>query len=862
MREPLMLAVFCTLANLSYAGGPPIDGNLDLEPNDVCDEATLIDLEGLGSALILGAEIGNGPLGAADVDLYAFRVPQHNAAYLLTATMTATNHEFDGYLQLFEVRFFPCNSAYGIGSADDNGNNLNPVLKAYLIQPPKINNEVWHAIVVSHSRNQRRVVFGPNTNNQVGIETETSPYTLSIEVEPAPTPFNSIEPNDDTPTLIDSVPMTLTNQFIGDGPNGRDDVDRYEVMLEGPSIVTAEVVPTQLTLLDPVLNGIPDRSRPDLRIARSTYTVFDEPSVEIIVSDPYSRTTGFYNLSIDVQPITSDPADGPLEPNDSILQATETGINGVGKATMSAFMGDGKYRDARGDADYYRITLGDGQLLYLDVIPTDAEDPLQSTIHLFDPLGARIEWWSADANGEIHAAYKPPPLPDDEATYYVLVSAADSRIPMDPLVPKAMYEPDEDLTAFQQADQSLDGGPGDTGAYDLTITVTTTPLDTPGVGDPGPFVPSDIGSGLMPGRLFAVFSDEFADAIVELDPDSGDIINQLPVPELPLSSSTGLAFDGTHLYVVGVGRYPILYRLDPDSGDVLDQMTLWFGSGWFGDMAVLGDWLYMVDMIGAEVYRIPKSLEPSVRRLDIGQIGAFAPAGPIAVSGTPPHLFVMNAQDQTQVLELDEHGIPLGLVFLDTPCPCDADFDADGDVDDDDRILLEDCFTTADGFPVFECVPTDLNCDDMVNGDDLSILNCLHNGPDAPPNTDCCPDDLPPFTVRATSLTGQYHSLVAGDWTEPVLYRFSPHGSGASLGKSDITRPVSAVAGGWLTVFGDEDADLDLDILDWGGFQDCFELPMSYTLADPCSVFDWDFDGDVDLADYNRFQMQMSLLVP
>ncbi len=860
-----ILAVILGTTLVFAAGAHAVDGILDIEPNDNCGQATDLGLTGIGSALVVGGEIGNGPTGEGDIDVYQFTLPSATPNYLITVRLVSANPEFDGFLRLFmteNVGFPLCITYPGqIATADDDGDSPDPTLRAHLVDSVNPSSQRIVSIVVAHVGNSGAYANPPvavSLPTMVSLETTT--YALSVEIEPFPATPNSIEPNDDEPTLVESLPFVLTNQFIGDGPNDRDDVDRFKVMLDGPSIVTAEVVPTQLALLDPVLNGISDTQRPDLRIARSRFAVYDKPSVEITVSDPFGRTTGFYNLSIDVEPIISIADDGPYEPNDSILQATETNISGEGQGTFSAYLGDGRYRQTRGDADYYKIVINDAQLLYIDVVPTDETDPVQTVVHLYDPLARRVNWWAADESGEVHVAYKPPPLEQDAATYYVLVSAADDRIPIDPLVPKASYEPDEDLTAFRQADQAIDGGPGDTGAYDVTITVSTTPIDIDGGAPEVPFIPASVPTSPMPRRLFALPSDDFTFSILELDPADGSVIAEIPVPELPISSSTGLAFDGTDVFLLGPGRFANVYRLDPDTGAVLDQMTLWFGSGWFGDLAVLDDWLYLVDTIGAEIYRIPKSLDYTVRRLNIDDIGGFSPAGPIAIAGTPPRIFITRADGQSEILEIDADGLPVAIRALDTPCPCDADIDGDDDVDSVDRSLLNDCFTFAPGFPVLDCVPTDLNCDDSVDELDEAILDCQHNGSGNPPNDGCCPDDLPPFTVRATSLTGQAHALLAADWSESEVYRFDQTDTGMSLGTSAVARPLNAIAGGWVTLFADADTDLDLDILDWGGFQDCFELPMSYTPADPCAVFDWDFDGDVDLQDFNRFQSQMSLL--
>lgn len=53
---------------------------------------------------------------------------------------------------------------------------------------------------------------------------------------------------------------------------------------------------------------------------------------------------------------------------------------------------------------------------------------------------------------------------------------------------------------------------------------------------------------------------------------------------------------------------------------------------------------------------------------------------------------------------------------------------------------------------------------------------------------------------------------------------------------------------------GDADADGDLDLVDFGGFQLCFD-PQAADLSEECFVFDLDFDGDVDLVDFSNFQL-------
>lgn len=121
--------------------------------------------------------------------------------------MVAAEETFDGYLRLFDA------DGRELANNDDDEPGRDPFLRTYLVEP---------------------------ADETSGRAADTGDYLLSLEVTPMSVPSGSMEPNDDDPTLIESVPAVLTHQFIGDGDNHRLDVDRFAVALDGPSIVTAD----------------------------------------------------------------------------------------------------------------------------------------------------------------------------------------------------------------------------------------------------------------------------------------------------------------------------------------------------------------------------------------------------------------------------------------------------------------------------------------------------------------------------------------------------------------------------------------------------------------------------------------------
>ncbi|MCH7527153.1 MAG: PPC domain-containing protein, partial [Planctomycetes bacterium] len=449
----------------------PLPSVEDEEPNDTVATATATGLVDLGTAIVAGAEVGNGPLADADRDLFWFEVTAKAALpALLTVAFDGADAAYDGYVRLFD------GAGVELLNHDDAGypDELSPLLQTYVVVPGR------YYIGVSHAMNPGYDA----TDDQTGRPAETGGYDLAIILSEITEPDSSLEPNDVEPTEIDSFPALITNQFIGDGPDPARDVDQYGFDVEGPAIVIAEVRPTQLGLLDPLLESrilANESLRSDTKIKRLEIAVFEAGAVRISVTSWFRSgqdTYGFYDLFVDVTPVSA--TDGPYEPNDSLLEATQTGLSGPGSANFSAHIGDGVFGELRGDVDFYELTLGFDELLEVDVSPTGEPPNLTPVVHLYDFLGSHVAIWMPDESGSVRGSFQRRcadvlQLPGEEPeNYVVVVMGAGDRVTMDPLIPNPESPGWPSDVRF--ALHALDGGAGSTGAYDAGFTISSNPL--------------------------------------------------------------------------------------------------------------------------------------------------------------------------------------------------------------------------------------------------------------------------------------------------------------------------------------------------------------------------------------------------
>lgn len=458
----------------------------DLEPNDTFATATETGLASLGTVVIAGGHIGNGPLESSDRDLFSFVVPAEvDFPVLLSVAMSASGSGFDGYVRVFD--------AHGddLARHDDGGSSgVDPLLQTYLLAPGT------YAVGVSHALNPAYFAVDAST----GRPAETGDYDLVILLTAAASLADSFEPNDVDPTIVDALPFVAGDQFIGDGPNLRMDVDRFRLQAEGPSRLSVVLVPAQSEALDPIVTvmvgglrvGGMDSFDSHSRARRFELAILEAGPVEIIVRGtvdaPDSRdrqygSVGFYDLEIDLTPTGG--GGGSFEPNDSVLEATRVDVSGAGSEMLSAAIGDGAYGETRGDIDLFEVIVRSGEGLDIEVSGVDG---LRPALRTYDYQGVEQGHWHPDESGTVRAAIDPgcaeatvldPADPGDVPPVVAVLAAVmgiHDRTTMDPLIPNPDPEPTPSDAANVRLDVSLahhsvDGGPGSTGEYDVTFAI-------------------------------------------------------------------------------------------------------------------------------------------------------------------------------------------------------------------------------------------------------------------------------------------------------------------------------------------------------------------------------------------------------
>jgi hypothetical protein len=95
--------------------------------------------------------------------------------------------------------------------------------------------------------------------------------------------------------------------------------------------------------------------------------------------------TGTYTLEIGTEVIV-----GPYEPNDSILQAYDTGIVGSGSIVLSAMIGDGEFGQTEGDYDYFSLSAFAGQKITIHTFADVNGIDLDTVVRLYDSSGTLL----------------------------------------------------------------------------------------------------------------------------------------------------------------------------------------------------------------------------------------------------------------------------------------------------------------------------------------------------------------------------------------------------------------------------------------------------------------------------------------
>ncbi len=471
----------------------------EVEPNNALDQATPTGLADFGVAIISPAEIGNDPAGPGQPyfeshDFFRFTVPTvtSQAPVLVTLAANPTDPRLDLFLRLHDG-----NDRILMHNEDINyPDNLNPLLQAYVTEPGD-----YFALV------NARIKIPIGADGLPAPEFDLS-YDLTITVTPGPANPDSIEPND-TPgdaILVEGNHATFTNQFIGDGPNNRFDIDRYRINLTPPAIIKATIETTNLQLAEPLLSAsVPtgpvvnmlEYHESDATSETLEYLVLDDAlyntefPTEIIIRgastapDPgdYSPI-GFYNLTIDVTPI--DPTPGPFEPNDSANESINIDFDAPATAVYAGTIGDGDFANARGDVDFYRVSLDfPGAQLAVSFQSTNSTAGVVPVATMYDD-GLRVLDRQGPSPGNpirltyfggcrINQSYPPAHMRE----LFISVAGTRDRPTADPTLPFSndLFPANSSAaTTFRVAPSSavlsLNGGPGSTGQYIIRFEAT------------------------------------------------------------------------------------------------------------------------------------------------------------------------------------------------------------------------------------------------------------------------------------------------------------------------------------------------------------------------------------------------------
>ncbi len=123
---------------------------------------------------------------------------------------------------------------------------------------------------------------------------------------------------------------------------------------------------------------------------------------------------GTYTLEIGTEVIV-----GAYEPNDSILQAYDTGIVGNGSIVLSAMIGDGEFGQTEGDYDYFSLTAFAGQKITIDTFADVNGTDLDTVVRLYDRSGTLLAVNDDNDSGFLDSSLSYDVAVDDQ--YFALV---------------------------------------------------------------------------------------------------------------------------------------------------------------------------------------------------------------------------------------------------------------------------------------------------------------------------------------------------------------------------------------------------------------------------------------------------------
>ena len=119
---------------------------------------------------------------------------------------------------------------------------------------------------------------------------------------------------------------------------------------------------------------------------------------------------------------------GPFEPINSIPQAFDTGLDGGGLTTLSAFVGDGEFGATSGDYDFFSISADDGDTITIETFSNSLGTGRDRFVGLYDSSGNLL---AADDGSFGFDSF----LSFEVSTYTKLITHHSYPTPLLPLLP-------------------------------------------------------------------------------------------------------------------------------------------------------------------------------------------------------------------------------------------------------------------------------------------------------------------------------------------------------------------------------------------------------------------------------------------
>ncbi|MEQ9007414.1 MAG: choice-of-anchor D domain-containing protein, partial [Ekhidna sp.] len=156
------------------------------------------------------------------------------------------------------------------------------------------------------------------------------------------------------------------------------------------------------------------------------------------------------------------------------------------------------------------------------------------------------------------------------------------------------------------------------------------------------------------GKLYAL--DHINQLILELDPETGAILNSFDSPENIYGGPDGLAYDGSHLYFTNDFGSGNIHKIDATDGSLV--ATANFSNLAIDGLAHSGEFLYASDYSSFLVYKLDFDTEEVIETIDLGQyIG-----GGFTFAGRRNSYFVTNFGDVIYEVDAETNSILNSLI--------------------------------------------------------------------------------------------------------------------------------------------------------------------------------------------------------